>query len=100
LRGSLAEVTTQAGQFGDDYLRVELEEKARTGLADEVRDLFPGAVEVRLADGEERDSGQVSPRRLGRDPAELFAEYLTSRNVEDPALVALFDELLAESHET
>lgn len=100
LRGSLAEVTTQAGQFADDYLRVELEEKARTGLADEVRDLFPGAVEVRLADGEERDSGQESPRRLGRDPAELFAEYLTSRNVEDPALVALFDELLAESHET
>jgi exonuclease SbcD len=99
LRGSLAEVTTLAGEVGDAYLRVELEEKARTGLADEVRELFPGAVEVRLATVEAR-SDQMNPRRLGRDPSELFKEYLTSRNVEDPALVELFDELLAESHET
>lgn len=99
LRGSLAEVTTQAGEVGDDYLRIDLEEKARTGLADEVRELFPGAVEVRLATVEPR-SDHMNPRRLGRDPSELFKEYLTSRNVEDHALVELFDELLAESHET
>lgn len=99
LRGSLAEVTTQAGEVGDDYVRVELEEKARSGLADEVRELLPGAVEVRLATLEAR-SDQMNPLRLGRDPSELFKEYLTSRNVDDPALVELFDELLAESHET
>jgi DNA repair protein SbcD/Mre11 len=100
LRGSLAQVTTQGGEVGDDYLRVELEEKARTGLADEVREIFPGAVEVRLATAEARGSEQLNPRRLGRDPSELFKEYLTSRNVDDPALIELFDELLAESHET
>ena len=99
LRGTLAEVTALAGQLGDDYLRVELEEKARTGLADIVRDLFPGAVEVRLAGGEATHPSQAA-RRLGRDPSELFVEYLTSRNVDDPALVSLFGELLAESHET
>lgn len=99
LRGSLAEVSTRVGQVGDAFLRVELDEKARTGLADEVRELFPSAVEVRLATVEAR-ADQLNPRRLGRDPSELFKEYLTSRNVEDPALVVLFNELLAESHET
>ena len=68
-------------------------------LADIVRDLFPGAVEVRLAGGEATHPS-VAARRLGRDPSELFVEYLTSRNVDDPALVSLFGELLAESHET
>ena len=100
LRGTLAEVTALAGQLGDDFLRVDLEEKARTGLADAVRDLFPGAVEVRLAGGEGARPSQSAAARLGRDPSELFVEYLTSRNVDDPALVSLFDELLAESHET
>ena len=100
LRGSLAQVISLAGQVGDDYLRVELDEKARTGLADEVRELFPGAVEVRLAAAFAADSSLPTARRLGRDPSELFLEYLTSRKIEDPALVGLFDELLAESHET
>jgi DNA repair protein SbcD/Mre11 len=100
LRGTLAEVMAQAGQVGDDFLRVELDEKARTGLADDVRDVFPGAVEVRLAGGGATRPLEAAARRLGRDPSELFLEYLTSRNVDDPALVSLFSELLAESHET
>lgn len=100
LRGTLAEVTAQAGQVGDDFLRVELDEKARTGLADDVREVFPGAVEVRLSGGGATQPSEAAARRLGRDPSELFLEYLTSRNVDDPALVSLFGELLAESHET
>lgn len=100
LRGSLAEVLALAEDVGDDYLRVELAEKGRAGLADEVRAVLPNAVEVRLATLESFDREQVKPRRLGRDPGELFREYLISRNVDDPPLVSLFDELLAESHET
>jgi exonuclease SbcD len=100
LRGTLAEVMAQAGLVGDDFLRVELDEKARTGLADDVRDVFPGAVEVRLAGGGATQPSEAAARRLGRDPSELFREYLTSRNVDDPALLSLFSELLAESHET
>jgi len=68
-------------------------------LADDVRELFPGAVEVRLAGGDSTDFSAISAPRLGRDPTELFLEYLASRNVDDPALVRLFNELLAESHE-
>lgn len=100
LRGTLAEVTAQAGQVGDDFLRVELDEKARTGLADDVLELFPGAVEVRLAARDASHSSQPAPRRLGRDPSELFVEYLSSRTVDDPDLVSLFRELVAEAHET
>lgn len=100
LRGTLAEVTAQAGLVGDDFLRVELDEKARTGLADDVRAVFPGAVEVRLVGGGATQPSEAAARRLGRDPSELFLEYLTSRNIDDPALVSLFGELLAESHET
>jgi exonuclease SbcD len=98
LRGTLAEITAAASDAGDAYLRIELEEKARAGLAEEVRQLLPGAVEVRLAAS---GSGvEPAPRRLGREPSELFREYLALRNVDDPALLTLFDDLLAESYET
>src|SRR5213079_1851791 len=44
LRGTLAEL---AGlDTGDDYLRVVVRESARAGLGDDVRALFPDAVEV------------------------------------------------------
>lgn len=99
IRGSLAEIEELAGETGDDYLKVELEEKARAGLADEVRALFPEAVDIVLS-GVSEIPDEVGPARLGRDPVELFGEYLTSRNAEDPAVLALFSELLAEAHET
>ncbi len=99
LRGTLEQIAGLQDEVGDAYLRVELEETARVGLADEVRQLFPTAVDVTIAASEEaRDT--VAPVRLGRPPHELFTEYLTHKNALDERLVALFDELLAESHET
>jgi exonuclease SbcD len=79
-------------------LRVELEETARAGLADEVRELFPNAVDVAIAREEIPET--VQPVRLGRPPHELFVEYLTHKNALDERLVGLFDQLLAESYET
>ncbi len=99
LRGTLEEIEALVAGVGDEFLRVELVEKGRIGLADEVRSLLPGAVEVRLAAPESSSADRMATRRLGRDPGELFREYLVSRNVDDPALLALFDELAAESHE-
>jgi exonuclease SbcD len=98
LRGTLAQVEAMVDQVGDAYLRIELEESARAGLADQVRAVFPGAVEVRLA-GSEAGPGREATRRLGRDPSELFREYLVVRKVEDPRLPALFDELLVDAHD-
>ncbi|HUO47000.1 MAG TPA: exonuclease SbcCD subunit D [Acidimicrobiia bacterium] len=99
LRGTLAQLESMVGDVGEAFLRVELEEKGRVGLADDVRAMMPGAVEIRLAIPDTGPGAKMIPRRLGRDPGELFREYLGARNVDDPGLVALFDELLAESQE-
>ncbi|MGQ0848526.1 MAG: exonuclease SbcCD subunit D [Actinomycetota bacterium] len=96
LRGTLEQIEAMAPVVGDAYLRIELEDPARAGLADEVRAILPNALEVRLAPTGERND-QVAPRRLGRDPGELFREYLMYRKVDDPRLPALFDELASDA---
>jgi exonuclease SbcD len=96
LRGTLAQIEAMADEVGDAYLRIELEEPARAGLADQVRAILPEAVEVRLA-ALDSEPGRDVARRLGRDPSELFREYLGVRKVDDPRLTALFDELLVEA---
>lgn len=95
--GTLAElqaVTVDA----NDLLRVHVHEKVRIGLADEVRDLFPNAVDVILeaagGRGERLDPGVA---RTERSPRELFAAYLHESDVDDPALVKLFDEVYEEA---
>ena len=96
LRGTFAQIEAMADKVGDAYLRIELEEPARAGLADEVRAILPEAVEVRLA-ALASESAREVPQRLGRDPSELFRDYLGVRKVEDLRLTSLFDELLIEA---
>lgn len=96
IRGSLEQLRELTDEVGDDFLRVELEEAGRVGLADDVRELFPYAVEIRLLT---QGSDPARPVRVGREPAELFREYLQSTGVEDRRLEALFDQLLAEAGE-
>ena len=102
VRGTLADVLAAADQSdgdGDgrepDHLRVVLDEPARAGLSDEVRERLPHAVEVVLAPrdvpGAERTA---DPDRLRRTPHDLFAEYLAERDVDDDRVIALFDELV------
>jgi exonuclease SbcD len=98
LRGSLLELRAIAGDVGDAWLRVEVDEPAHAGLADEVREMFPNAVQVkaRAVDaGPERERAA----RLGRSPDELFGEYLAEQDVDDPRLVTLFRELHDELSE-
>ena len=97
LRGTLAQIEAMADKVGDAYLRIELEEAARAGLADEVRAMFPGGgggTACRLSSP--RRLPREVPQRLGRDPSELFRDYLGFKKVEDRRLTALFDELLVE----
>lgn len=99
LKGSLAEVSAR-GDLDDAFLRVVLQEPPRTGLADEVRAALPNAVDVVVA-AEVREDDQVSEWSLAsmhRSPHELFDEYLRDRDVEDPAVGALFSELLEEAY--
>ena len=66
------------------------------GLADEVRERLPAAVEVVLAPRDAEASAPVDHDRLGRTPQVLFREYLAERDVADDRMVALFDELVDE----
>jgi DNA repair protein SbcD/Mre11 len=89
------------GNDGDtgrrDHLRIVLDEPARAGLADEVRERLPDAVEVVLAPRED-DAGRrvADPDRLHRTPHDLLAEYLADRDVKDDRLLVLFDDLVDE----
>ena len=97
LTGTLADLASRAGTTGDDFLRVFVAEPARPGLADEVRELFADAVDVRVVHDEDAERAAAdASRRAGRTPQELFAEYLTTQNVADPRLDALFARLLDE----
>jgi DNA repair protein SbcD/Mre11 len=96
LTGTLADLAARAGTTGDAFLRVFVAEPARPGLADEVRELFPEAVDVRVVQGDDAATAAEASRRAGRTPQELFAEYLAAQNVADPRLDALFARLLDE----
>jgi exonuclease SbcD len=87
-------------EVGDAYLRVIVESSARAGLADDVRDLFPNAVDVIVAGGErEAQTPERGPLNRLRDaPRELFNAYLKEQDIDDPRVVKLFQELLEEEY--
>jgi exonuclease SbcD len=63
-----------------------------------VQELLPRALEVRI-DAETLPALEPAARPdggTGRSPTELFAEYLTARNVADDAVAGLFNELYDE----
>ncbi len=77
-----------------------LTEPERVGLADDVRDEFPGAVDVRIARDDEDDTATDEQAweldDFHRSPADLFAEYLDEHDATDPTLTGLFAELLED----
>jgi exonuclease SbcD len=94
LKGTLDDLESQAGTTGEDYLRVIVRGQRRAGLADQVREWFPHAVDVTMEAVDDDGAGRPAQRRLGRSPHELFAEYLTQRGADDERVLALFDQLL------
>jgi exonuclease SbcD len=101
VRGTLADMrgTLGATVGDDDHVRVIVREPFRVGLADDVRELFPNCVDVMVERPDGGAGDRARPQRAGRTPHELFGQYLAEKGVEDPRLVALFDELL-EAAET
>jgi DNA repair protein SbcD/Mre11 len=95
LIGTLSQVLSKSDQVEGAYVKVILEEKARSGLNEEVRAAIPGAVDVVIASSPD----EQRPRRLSGDgqmPVELFQSYLSSKQVDDPAVVELFRQLEQE----
>ncbi|MEH0936465.1 exonuclease SbcCD subunit D [Micromonospora psammae] len=97
VRGTLAQLAELTPPEG--WLRVFVREQPRAGLREEVQELLPGALEIRIdpelmpAPG----SGARVAQRAGRSPRELFADYLDSRGHDDDGVRELFDELFEEA---
>ncbi|MER7456998.1 exonuclease SbcCD subunit D [Micromonospora sp. NPDC126480] len=96
VRGTLAQLAEF--EAPDAWLRVFVREQPRAGLREEVQELLPRALEIRIdpelvpAPG----SGTRVAQRAGRSPRELFADYLDSRGHDDRDVRELFDELFEE----
>jgi exonuclease SbcD len=98
VKGDLDQLAALRDEVGDDYLRVRVEEKARAGLGDDVRELFPNAVKVIVeSDGEDTKRASGRLERAATSPRELFTEYLAEREVDDAKLVDLFQKLYEEA---
>lgn len=96
VRGTLAQLAEADPPPG--WLRVLVREQPRAGLREEVQELLPQAVEIRI-DPElvpTPGSGTRTAQRSGRSPRDLFADYLTNRGHADDGVRELFDELLEE----
>jgi exonuclease SbcD len=95
--GTLAELASVAGTTGDAHIRAVVRERARPGLADEIRALFEHVVEVAV----EAPADEGTPRRHvrpeGLTPVELVSAYCDANNLDAGAVVPLFAELHEEA---
>jgi len=103
LAGSLDELQKQARDVGDAYLRVTARVVAPLpNLAEQVRELFPNALEVKVEYPREspRTPGTGDIRKLS--PEQLFGDFCQKRNGSPPSadLVALFRRLHEEASQT
>jgi exonuclease SbcD len=81
--GTLAELAALAGTTGDDYLRVGVKVDGPVpGVAEQVRELLPDALDVRLL--YERSVPSPAPVTQGLGPSQLFVEFYTRRNGTTP----------------
>jgi exonuclease SbcD len=97
VRGTLEQLA--ALDPGEAWLRVVVREAPRAGLREEVQDLLPRALEVRIDPDllPMEGTGTRTAQRAGRSPRDLFADYLRSRgNAEDDEVRELFDDLYEE----
>jgi len=103
VRGTVGELAGLADQVGKDYLRVYVREPARAGLREEVQELLPNALEVRIDPEVAAPAGHGRPATESnvaeRSPGELFGEFCEHRGVVDERVEALFarlhDQILA-----
>ena len=81
--GTLAELLAMAGTTGDDYLRVGVKVDGPVpGVAEQVREVLPNALDVRLLYERVQPAPVAVTQGLG--PGELFVEFYTRRNGAPP----------------
>jgi exonuclease SbcD len=99
VRGTLEQLATV--NLPDDWLRVLVRETPRVGLREDVQELLPNALEVRIdPDMIPNLAGERMAQRAGRSPRELFGDYLDTRGDAQDGVRELFDELYDEVSST
>jgi DNA repair protein SbcD/Mre11 len=96
VQGTLADLRSRAAALGADLLRVVVEEPVRAGLADDVREILPNAVDIRIA-APASANGEAAPSRAGLSPHALFKAYLDVQGIADERVGQLFARLLDEA---
>jgi exonuclease SbcD len=95
VRGTLEQLAEV--KLPDAWLRVFVREAPRVGLREDVQELLPNALEVRIdPDMMPEVAGARMAQRAGRSPRELFGDYLDSRGHGDEGVRELFDTLYDE----
>ncbi len=95
VRGTLEQLATV--NLPDAWLRVLVRETPRVGLREDVQELLPNALEVRVDPEMLPDkAGERMAQRAGRSPRELFGDYLDHRGTAEDGVRELFDELYDE----
>jgi exonuclease SbcD len=95
VRGTLEQLATV--NLPDAWLRVLVRETPRVGLREDVQELLPNALEVRIDPDMLPDkAGERMAQRAGRSPRELFGDYLDNRGNAEDGVRELFDELYDE----
>lgn len=99
LTGTLAELSSLVGSVGDDYLRVSVKvEGPLPGVAEQVRELLPNALDVRLL--YERAAPTTTPVvTQGMLPSQLFSDFYQRKNgaPASPEMLKLFDDSYDEA---
>jgi DNA repair protein SbcD/Mre11 len=95
VRGTLEQLATVS--LPDAWLRVFVREAPRVGLREDVQELLPNALEVRIDPDmmPDRTAAHLA-ERAGRSPRQLFRDYLDSRGTAEDGVRELFDELYDE----
>lgn len=99
LEGSLEDLSQFSTRVGNAYLKIHLHtSESGQDLSQEVRKLFPNAVEIHLVQPQETQ--QTIPQRLGKlQPEDMLREFYISRDrpSPSPAVMTMFRELYSEA---
>jgi exonuclease SbcD len=99
VRGTLEQLAKV--NLPEAWLRVLVRETPRVGLREDVQELLPNALEVRIDPEMIPDkAGERMAQRAGRTPRQLFGDYLDSRGRDEEGVRELFDELYDEVSST
>ena len=99
LEGSLEDLKQFSTRVGNAYLKIHLHtSEPGQDLGQEVREVFPNAVEIHLV--QPKEAQQVIPQRLGKlQPEDMLREFHISRGrpSPSPAVMTMFKELYSEA---